>query len=340
MKKYYVIFFFVILILAGIIFYLQQPRLHKYSESKLLLGTIVKIDVCVTRQQRKNLDFVFQEVWKRIEDIHERMGEEGVLSEVRRINLAQSQATKLQSDTYGLLRMAVDYSQSTQGAFDVTVLPLLEIWRKAAKINRLPEKRDISEARKDVGFAYIKFLPPDKIRLTNKNSKIVLGAVAKGYAVDEAARLLRKNGFYHFLIDAGGDLYASGNNDENLRWRIGIRHPLIKSEMIDRMDLSYAAITTSGDYEQYFEIQGQKYSHIIDPKTGYPTGRVVSATVIAPTTTEADILSTALCVLDPEKGIAFIDSLGDGFSALIFEKNQDGDLVRFQSRAYEKFKAK
>ena len=136
----------------------------------------------------------------------------------------------------------------------------------------------------------------NRIALGHPEARVALGAIAKGYAVDEAARILRENGVERFLVDAGGDVYVGGRNCEGNLWRIGIKDPRQPSRLIDVVEVTDMAVVTSGDYEQYYEIGGRRFSHIISPRTGYPQRDAASATVLAPSAQMADALATALAV--------------------------------------------
>ncbi len=187
----------------------------------------------------------------------------------------------------------------------------------------------------------IKLLDHNHIQLLNRDTMIDLGGIAVGYALDKVAKILRGKEFRNFFIDAGGDIYVGGHNCSGQPWKIGIKDPQKESNLIKVIYLQDASVTTSGNYEQYFEIQGAKFSYIMNPLTGYPQEEVMSATVIAPQGIEADSLATALCVLGSEEGIALINSLGEGYAGYIIthSKTQAGVNI-LKSQHYGKFKSK
>ena len=167
-----------------------------------------------------------------------------------------------------------------------------------------------------------------------------MGGIAKGYAVDEAARVFREKGIDSFFIDAGGDVYAGGRNCVGKPWRIGIRDPRDSKNIIDVVEVIDGAVATSGDYEQYYEIRNQRWSHIIDPSSGYPQKEVISATVIAPSAMRADALATALCVLGVRLGTDHIDELGKKYASLmIIDKRTDG-IKKISSHEYNNYRYK
>jgi len=154
--------------------------------------------------------------------------------------------------------------------------------------------------------------------------RLDLGAAAKGYAVDRMVAVLEKFGVAAGLIDAGGDIRYWGEKPDGRPWVFGVQHPRYPERYIEVEDLGLAAIATSGDYEQYFEWEGKRYHHLLDPTTGYPARTCISATVWASTAMDADILSTAVFVLGPERGLELVAGL-QGVEALVFFE-RDGQL--------------
>ncbi|MFA5088878.1 MAG: FAD:protein FMN transferase, partial [Candidatus Omnitrophota bacterium] len=230
----------------------RDPR-HRYRESALLMGTTVQIDVCYTEGEEDKLQKAYQQVWARLEEVSARMSVFDPASEISRINESNGEPLEVPADIYELIQESIRLNKLTAGAFDITVGPLIELWRKSAQRDVYPGEEELKIARKSVGVAHIELLGQNRVRVS-RGVKIDLGGIAKGYAVDEAARLLRGNNFTDFLIDAGGDLYISGRNREYQPWLIGIKHPRQVSQVIDRIRVKDAAITTSGDYERFLEI--------------------------------------------------------------------------------------
>ncbi|HOW36129.1 MAG TPA: FAD:protein FMN transferase [Candidatus Omnitrophota bacterium] len=297
----------------------------KYSESRPLFGTIVRLDICSDAGEEIAVQKAFARAWERLEDINRRMNVSNPEGDVGRVNRSYPAPVIVGADTYGLLEDSVKISQVTGGIFDVTIYPLTELWKKAEQENRIPAKAELLQARSSVGIKNIEFLTNNRVRLLNNQTKIDLGGIACGYAADEAGEILKGNGFKNFLVDAGGELLASGLNCQGKPWQVGIRDPFDTSKVIDVIELMNRAVSTSGSYERYYEIQERRWPRIINPITGFPETAVMSATVIAPTATEADALSTALCVLGGQRGIAFIDSLGSKRAAFIVESFDDAD---------------
>ena len=304
-----------------------------------MMGTTVNVDVCLDTRDKTAVGKAYQEVWDRLEDIAWRMNVFDERSDVAKINRAGTQPVGVQEDTYYVLQKSIDYNRLTLGAFDITVWPLIQLWKRGARENALPTTAQLQEVRSVIGSDKIQLLSNGRVRLTNAGVKIDLGGIAAGYAVDEAVRIFRKNGINNFFIDISGDIYVGGRNCEGNLWRIGIRDPRDLSKIIDTVHLSDMAVATSGNYEQYYEIQNERWSHIMNPITGYPQKDVVSATMIAPSALETDAWSTALCVLGPRSGIQLVNAMplaGEKYACLIITRNGANDLVRFPSAGYKK----
>lgn len=332
----FILFIFFISFVGGCCSNHNPPPYEKYSESRVLLGTFIKLDICYEKNQENQLKEVIDKVWERFADIHSRMSVFNEKSEVVRINQSYQKPVIVSKDIYQLLKKAIFFYKITKGAFDITVFPLIELWQNAAIKNIMPNQNQIIDVKKVVGCFNIKLLQNNFVQILSSDTKIDLGGIAKGFAVDEAVKILRGDGFYNFFIDAGGDLFVSGKNCNANLWRIGIRDPRNISRIIDKIEVTDMAITTSGDYEQFYEIQDQKWSHIINPVTGYPQRNITSATVLAPTATEADALSTALCILTPQEGASLIDSLGPERASLVITL-EGGKIIKHESTSYKRF---
>ncbi len=234
------------------------------------------------------------------------------------------------------LEQARRWSEKTAGAFDVTAAPLVALWGFGAwpGENRVPSEEEIRLALSHVGWEKVELrtepdsqlhAPPWQARIP-PGTQITLGGIAAGYAIDRVVEEFRARGVAQAVVNAGGDLYVlSGPVQEEAAW-IGIRHPRDKSKLAGAVHLRDGAIATSGDAEKFFEADGKRYSHILDPRTGRPVPWQGSVTVVAPTATDADALSTALYVLGPQQGTALVDALGPDYAAIFLEARPDGTL--------------
>lgn len=264
-----------------------------YKESRIMLGTIVE----VTSPDESAAEVVFAEI-KRVEDL---MSKYEPNSEVSRLN--KRGKLKISPDTFYLLKKAEEVWLISEGAFDITVAPLLDLWGFTDKKYYLPKDEEIEATLALIGFDKIIFNESNNvIEFKIQGMKIDLGGIAKGYAVDSAVKKLKEKGIKNCLINAGGDIYALG--DRGIRpWKVAIKEPRGEAVLDYYLELRDKAVATSGDYEQYF-IKGKKrYVHIFNPKTGYPVDSdVASVTVIAPNCLMADALATTIFALGKEKG--------------------------------------
>jgi thiamine biosynthesis lipoprotein len=225
----------------------------------------------------------------------------------------------------------------TDGAWDGTVKPLVDLWGfgPSGPIDAAPSAQAVAAAMKKVGFEQIEVSAKGFLKKRLAAVTIDLASIAKGYGVDQVAQLIEAKGFRNYLVEIGGEVYAAGRRPDGKRWRVGINHPL-KTAAVNAvyraMELQDQAMATSGDYRNFEVIGGRAYSHIIDPRNGYPVNHgVVSTSVVAPNCTLADGLATALMVIGPEKGIALLNNL-DAVEGLIIVQKADGSLENFWSR--------
>ncbi len=235
------------------------------------------------------------------------------------------------------LAKVLDYSlclsRQTEGAFDVTVGPLTRLWRRARRLRELPAEERLAQARAAVGSHLVEFDRDEQtVRLLAEDMRLDFGGVAKGYAADEALRVLRERGLNRALINAGGDLRLGEPPPGERGWRVGVAalNPGDPPEEI--LELADCGVATSGDAWQFVEIEGQRYSHLIDPRVGVPIGERIGATVLAPSAMKADALASAVMVMGPEQGIALVDQTSEAACWVVTEQ---GDQPRaFRSRRF------
>ncbi len=311
----------------------SETAKKEYRESGVFFDSFVTIRCLYDRD--KNIITISDKCWERLEEIHLCMNSRSPSGDVADINRVGISSVQVDEDLYYVLRKSLELSKITRGAFDVTVLPLIELWKGYAAKNIIPSEEKIAEVRKKTGYAFIESGPGNTVYFKSKESKIDLGGIAKGYALDEIAGILRGYGINDFLIEAGGDMRCGGLNTGGEPWKVGIRDPEDKHSIIGAVYLNEKAVATSGDYERFFVIEGKKFAHIIDPRSGYPQKGVVSATVIAPTALEADALSTALCVMGGKEGTELINTIPEA-ECVIFEKEED-ENKKFYSAGFHEF---
>jgi thiamine biosynthesis lipoprotein len=206
-----------------------------------------------------------------------------------------------------LVKTALDIARATDGAFDITVYPLVNLWGFFEKNPSLPSDCGIRALMPHVGWRKL-VVRGGRITKTDPAVRIDFGGIAKGYAVGEAVKTIRAAGIQSALVDAGGQIFAIGTLN-GLPWKVGIRDPR-GDGVFASLDVADLTVATSGDYERYFETNGVRYHHILDPKTGYPVKGLRSVTVIAPDAAMGDGLSTAVFVLGKVRGLAFLEKSG------------------------------
>ena len=229
-------------------------------------------------------------------------------SGLARLNRAAgSGPVRVESELFDLLGQAQRFTRLSDGAFDVTVAPLVRLWGfDRLEELRVPSPAAVRAARERVGADRVRLLPDGRVELA-AGSEIDLGAIAKGWAVDRALETLQARGVQAALVNLGGNVGVLGTPPGRAAWEVAVRHPRAGRAALGVLLLrGRAAAATSGDYERFFEAAGARYGHVIDPRTGWPVRGVVAATVVAPSATAADALSTATMVLGASAGLELI----------------------------------
>ena len=264
-------------------------KLKFYSPSEELFNSVV--DACV--QRTREIDRLFSNY-----------RDDSVLAEVN--SNAGVTPVSVPGEFLRLVRTSINYSELTEGAFDITVGSLFELWRAETKAGRLPARSRIRDALGCTGFRKIKI---DEVKsqvfLDGHCVRLDFGAIGKGYAVDEMVKIAKESGITRGLVNFGGNIYAMDPPAGKKFWDVGVRKPGSGSEIISRLDLVNKGVATSGDYERYFEHEGKRYSHIINPTTGWPAEDVTSVVAVSKNATEADVFSTAVSVLGPRGAKVF-----------------------------------
>ncbi|MGA8178716.1 MAG: FAD:protein FMN transferase, partial [Desulfobacterales bacterium] len=277
----------------------------------------------------------------RLEDINESMSTFRKDSEISRFNIDQKVGDKfkISDDFYNVLTVAKTIYEETGGAWDGTVKPLVDLWGFGnGKIRQtVPEKSQINALLSAVGFNNIE-ISPDHYLVKKKASIFLdLASIAKGYGVDQVAALIRDNGINNFLVEIGGEVFASGFRKDGKKWRIGINRPQENApfnQVYKVVDIHDKGFATSGDYRNFFEVHRKRFSHIIDPRNGYPVdNRVVSVSILADTCTFADGLATAVMVLGDKKGLDLVNQL-ESTECFIVTQTKSGALVDHYSKGF------
>lgn len=217
---------------------------------------------------------------------------------------------QVDEELFNLIKRAINISSLTSGAFDITYASMDNIWKFDGSMMKMPAEEEISASVSKVGYKKIA-LDKEKstVFLREKGMKIGFGAIGKGYAADKAKKLLQDLGVTGGIINASGDMNTWGTQPNNKSWQVGITNPLNKNKVFAFFSVSDRAVVTSGNYEKYAMLDGQRYSHIIDPRTGMPSKGILSVSVFAPSAELADALATSVFVMGTEVGINFINQL-------------------------------
>jgi len=284
------VLFSVLCFLSSVFCGCQKEQLYK--DSRIMMGTFVE----VISPDKRGAAIAFAEM-KRIDNLLSKYNPE---SEISRLNKLGE--LKVSAETLYILRRAKEFWLLSDGAFDVSVGPLADLWGFTDKQYRSPDTEEIKKTLVRVGMDKIVFNDKDSVvKFSVQGMRIDLGAIAKGYAVDCAVKKLKAAGIRSCLINAGGQIYALGDRFGR-GWKIAIRNPRSQG-FTDYLTLKDKAVATSGDYEQYFFHRHKRYAHIFNPKTGYPADSgLVSVTVIAPDGLTSDALATSIFVLGKDKG--------------------------------------
>jgi len=270
------------------------------------MGTYVTVSAYGSNHLR--LQDAISAAFKAIHEVDERMSVHRPDSELSRVNAeAARQPVKVSPELFHVLAAALDISKTTRGAFDVTTRPLTDLWGFLWKKNyRLPTASELERVLPLVNFELIELDPANRtVRFLREGVSIDLGGIAKGYAVDRALETLAAAGITNAMVKAGGDLRVIGLPPGQEHWTVFLEDPNKRGARI-QVRLRDAALSTSGDYENFFEVNGTRYSHILDPRTGMPVQGVAACTLVAPTCMESDAWATACMILGPDGSFSLI----------------------------------
>jgi thiamine biosynthesis lipoprotein len=326
MKKTFLFFAFV-LILFAIGFFISRignDEIHHIKRSQILLGTLVEVQVKDKDKEKAGsaIEKAFNEI-KRIDDIFSTYNKD---SPVWKLNHNQDTLIIVDPEIFSLLVLCDSIYKLAYGSFDVSLNKLLTTWGFNGDDPFLPADDKISSALLNSGWDNIKLLEDNSFKRW-AGTELNFGAIAKGYAVDKAVNVLIKLEINSALVNAGGEIKTIGDD-----WVIGIQHPRISNQIIEKVNPGDMSVATSGDYEKYFELNGKRYHHILNPKTGYPEDSLISVTVLNKSCTIADGLATAVFVLGQAKGLRLIENLPETEAMII-----DKQMNKIYSSGFEKF---
>ncbi|SDZ28157.1 thiamine biosynthesis lipoprotein [Proteiniborus ethanoligenes] len=291
------------------------------EKSGFMLGTLVKIKLFEPQPEE-----LFEEAFNIIEDIENKMSINIKESEVMEINKNAGKAyVKVSPETYFVIKKGKYYSEISNGKFDISIGPLVKLWGIGQEGATVPPQKEIDEAISMIGYKDILLNESEQsVMLANEGMIIDLGAIAKGYTADVLAEFLRSKNINSGIIDLGGNVLALGAKDGKYPWSIGVQNPFDqRNKSIGVLKVIDKTIVASGVYERYFFESGKRYHHILDPFTGYPVeNELMSVTIVADTSIDADGLSTTVFALGIENGMKLIEGL-NGIDAIFVDLDKN-----------------
>ncbi|MCB5953614.1 FAD:protein FMN transferase [Enterococcus sp. CWB-B31] len=292
----------------------EEAKVNKepYSQKELLLGTYVEL-----RIYDDGKEAVLDEAFDRIKELGDKItvNEEG--SEIDEVNKnAGVKPVKVSDDVYSLLKRAYEYSEDSQGGFDMAIGPITELWHIGFDDARKPSQDEIDEALKFVDYHKVILDDEEKtVYLEEKGMALDLGAIAKGYITDEVVKVMEDNDVTTAIVDLGGNVYVLGHSPrgEDEDWTVGIQDPnKARNTVIGTVKERNMTLVTSGIYERYLKVNGETYHHLFDSETGYPFDNdIAGVTIITKKSIDGDGLSTAVFSMGVKKGLEYVESLED-----------------------------
>ncbi len=273
--------------------------------ARQIMGTLAEVTAVAADEPTARA--AVEAAYDRLADVNRLMSDYRDDSEIGRLNkLLADQPLAVSAETFHVLQESARLSELSGGAFDITCRPVIRLWKAAAKNNQVPVEPALRATMAAVGWRKLELSESDRtVAKSTDATQVDLGGIAKGYSLDLAAEAMREAGATSGLVDVGGDVYAFGRRPDGAAWSIGIRHPF-QQGLVGKLRLIDKAVATSGLQQRFFEIDGRRYSHIIDPRTGRPAEQAPCVTVIANNGLTADAWATILSVLTVEDGIAML----------------------------------
>lgn len=279
--------------------------------SMILMDTIVDV-----RVDGRNSPELVEQAFATMEAMEQSLSRFVITSEVAHINHRAGEWVKVSPTTLELIELGIKMGEISQGAFDITIGALLDLWGFGSGDYQVPTEEELAQALATVDYTRVETnRATSEVRIP-KDSILDLGGIAKGYIVDGGINFLRKAKVQRSIINAGGDISVIGQRPDGQPWRVGVQNPDLPSDIRWILPLSNNSVVTSGDYQRFFIQDGQRYHHILDPKTGYPARGLRSVTIVGENGAICDALSTAVFVLGWDQGRALVESL-DNVEAIL-----------------------
>lgn len=312
MKQKRIVLFSLVFIIAILAITACSSKQQKVlTRTEFLMDTVITLKIYDSKDEK-----IMDKAINRLKEIEDRMSATIDNSDVSLINQnAGIKPVKVNDDTYFVIEKAKHFAKLSNGAYEPTIGPLVELWNITGTDEReresIPTEEEINEKKALVNYKDLILEEGNSVYLSKKGMKLDLGGIVKGYAADEVKRIFLENDVNSAIIDLGGNIYALGEKTNGEAWKIGIQDPFtVTGNYIGILNTKDSSIVTSGDYERYFVYNGERYHHIIDAKTGYPAKNEISGiSIISDKSIDGDALSTAIFVMGVEKGTKLINSL-------------------------------
>jgi FAD:protein FMN transferase len=311
---------------SWLIFFSSSCTQQETTRTDFALGTVCSVTLFEEGQKS-----IYDEIFARIREIENLMSVNVADSDVNRINAAAGiEPVQVQEDTFKVIERAVYFAELSGGAFDPAIGPLVSLWDINGK-PRVPSNEEINSVLPLVNWRNIELYARLKtVYLTQRGMNLDLGGIAKGYAADETAKIIKSHNIQRAKIDLGGNIIMIGAKHDKTPWKVGIQYPgKNRGEVIGVLQIPEKTVVTSGVYERNFENNGVFYHHLLSVKDGYPVKNgILSVTVIADVSMDADALSTAVFVLGYEKGLSLLNSYKEAQAVFVFD---DKNLIALSS---------
>ena len=313
------------------------------KQTRMIMGTFA--EVSIYSNDENTAGKAIEESLDEMERMDRIMSNYKKESELSRLNKkAVKSPVPCNGELLDVIEQSQYYSELSGGAFDITVSPIVALWGFFREKGNMPPDKEIERLLPAVSYKNIVIdrgnnpKKPGTVFFKNPQTQIDMGAIGKGYAVDKALEIIKKYQLGNACINLGGNIYVLGTPPGKNAWKIGVQHPRNRDEILGYLELKNEATATSGDYERFFEFDGKRYSHIINPQTGRPVSGTLATTIVAPTGTAVDALSTIVFVLGHEKGMELIKKIPNA-DAMIAYEDKDGKIAIDMTEGFkDKFK--
>lgn len=296
--------------------------LQKYQKNFSLMGS--SFEIAAISDNKEKADSAIKMAYNEIVRIEQLISSWDEKSQTSLINKnAGIEPVKVSVELFNLIRRAKKVSELSSGAFDISYASMDKLWKFDGSMTELPLEEKIKVSVSKINYKNIILNESEHtVFLKEKGMKIGFGAIGKGYAANRARKTMIENGIESGMINAGGDLIAWGDGLNGEKWKVGIADPKKEKAFVSWLELNEMAVVTSGDYERFTMINGVRYAHIIDPRTGYPVVGLKSVTIVCPDAELADALATTIFVLGQERGLALINKLDAIECVIINDKDE------------------